>query len=1336
MPAVSSQTLITPLLKGLRGELPAHDIAQALAALLYLRWADFQEAEDEAIAAFDDTEYEPVLPGSLHWRSWHVFRPEELAGLFADRLPSTLEQLGNARHNPLATHLHRIAGAVRTLGRMPSEILKVTTRWLADEPFETPDNRRRLLDTFDAVLDRTLDKASGQFRTPPAVARIMAELAAPMVGERVYDPCFGSASLLTAAWDHARRQDKARFSRGGLPTLSISGVERDPSAYVIGLLRLALAGIGDPQLELGNSLERMAAESPQREGFDVVLANPPFGTRFDAPGVDHYPVRTGDAAGLFVQHALGQLRPGGRAVIVVPPGFLFRSGPVQRLRRLLLEQHSVEAIVSLPETAFLPYTEVRPVLLVLRRNGPTRRIRMVDGAPYFEKAKGRHPAPISLVRIEQLAGDAKRAEPSAHCWDLEVTSLAEIDWDLTPKRRDQSGLSGVLDALRSQTEVLPLQQCCQILSGCAIRSDDLLAKPVGESPIPYLRIRDIQRGEAGKGSAWLSSNAAVSVGNKVRLRAGDVLVSKSGTIGKVGLVRNGALGAVAAHGLFILRCDQDRLDPHFLLAYLDSRQCRNWLDDKASGATVRHLSKRVLEELPVALPPLPVKQRVAVQHRERGLDALDCLTQVLTETPDDPLGDLINGWLTAALGRLEAGRSAPDDVLDLEPLRQLAMRPAPVNRCVECGQPYCLDEDAAYSYMGPPHDYGKGIDRYCLACWLGVGPSQKSVEDFRRRTPLADWLLAFNAGISHLRGVADVPRGPSLVSLLQTAVGRLRMAATEIRGELPAETRARALSDAVVTWLDEGCRALLADVKLVINTEAGPLAAGETARLSLQIHNQGAMPLREVSVKTEPDWGGGEWRYLAENATATTDLAGTTPDTAGPFALHVRWSGVDLDGQPIRGDQEIALQVSEFARREAGDFADLGGSPYVCGDPVRRERNDVFFGRDELLDRIRRQILQSGNVVLLEGNRRSGKSSILWHLEGPNSVPGWLGVYCSLQGAEGSRDGAGVPTAEVFRVMATSIAKSLQSLGGETPLPDGSSLAPGKKFGIARACREGIREESSFSDFRDYVELVLDGLAERHLGLLLMLDEFDKLQEGIDRGVTSPQVPENIRYLVQSYPRFSAILTGSRRLKRLREEHWSALYGLGTRFGVSWLSQDDARRLVREPVRGRLTFSPAAIERAISQTAGQPYLLQCVCNRIFDMAAQSRTRSVTSDLVDQAITAFVEDNEHFASLWDYAGSDRRRFLLALCHRADESSEPFRLELIQERLAASGIEVDDERVVADLEFLRELELIELVGDPGGLHYTLAIPLMGTWIERQQDFDALRMKAISETEDQHG
>ena len=223
-------------------------------------------------------------------------------------------------------------------------------------------------------------------------------MAAPSVGDRVYDPCFGSAGLLTVAFDHARGQATEQFSRSGSPALLISGIETNLEAYIIGLVRLTLAGVDDPQIELGNSLERMPSNTPQRDGFDVVLANPPWGVRVDHAGMDHFPVRTSDATGLFIQHALAQLRTNGRAVIVVPQGVLFRGGPEQRLRRMLLEQHTVEAVISLPQGVFLPYTGIQASVLVLRRSGPTKSIRMIDAEPFFEKGKGGKPATLTQSR--------------------------------------------------------------------------------------------------------------------------------------------------------------------------------------------------------------------------------------------------------------------------------------------------------------------------------------------------------------------------------------------------------------------------------------------------------------------------------------------------------------------------------------------------------------------------------------------------------------------------------------------------------------------------------------------------------------------------------------------------------------------------------------------------------------------------------------------------------------------------------------------------------------------------------------------------------------------------
>jgi type I restriction enzyme M protein len=1280
-------------------DVPTHEVDVALAALIYLRWADFQESEEEAFAAFEGDDYNPVLPVSLHWRTWHMDKPKDLQGLFAEKLPIVLKGLNNSRQNSLATHLHRIAPAVQLLGRLSPSSLDVMIRWLAEQPFETQNDRRALLDTFDHLLNagETFDsnrKSYGEFRTPANIARLIIEIAAPTYGERIYDPCFGSAGFLTGAYDYVREKNKDQYSRNGDSLLRIAGVEKNPTAYLIGLTRLALAGVDDPQLELGNSLERLPFSNPQRDGFDLVLLNPPWGGRLDPLGADHFPVRTSDSTSLFIQHALSQLRPQGRAVIIVPEGFLFRSGAEQRLRRILVEQHTVEAVVSLPTAAFRPYTGIKASILVLSRGGQTEQIRMFDADTYFEKGQVRYPATISISEAMsvKLAEHLRAAQPTENSWDVDVATLAEVEWDFSPRRRDKGGLSEVLDAIRPKVEIQLLKDCCRIIIGKAFKAGDLVDDIVNKELIPYVRIKDVERGEATKSSSWLSSEASSAVDVSWKLRAGDLLLSKSGTIGKTGIVRNGAVGAVAASGLFVIRPDQDRIDPHFLLAYLDSSECRAWFEAKARGTTIQHLSKNALEELPIPVPPLQLQRRVVNEQRSYGIDALTYLSQILTESRQDPVAK----WLDQADKLISDTLSTVDDPPVKDFMKDLAS----------------LDEFATKVHQ---------IRDECA-------------HDIYNQTNVEWWIPKFTAAVAELRSLRNMPIGTGLVSVLQRAARRLQDDAPMLNGESKNERAAKNLRLLTTGWIDKIYYALVNDVKIVLSTDIGALQVGEMLDISLHVYNQGPLPLRAVSITTSPDFGHDEFSYLAENAKVNVNLSGAGPKVAGVFTILATWSGLTLDGQSVNGSRELAFDVRETTSVTAELLTDMGGSPYVCGDPVKPDRKDVFFGREELLDQIRRQIMQSGNVVLLEGNRRSGKSSILWHLEGQNSVPGWMGVYCSLQGTEGSSEREGIPTVEVFRGIAYSIYESLSKLGEGMPLPDGTTLPAGQKLGISKACRRGISEESPFSDFREYIEVVLEKFAQHDLGLLLMLDEFDKLQEGIDSGVTSHQLPENIRFLIHQYPRLSAILTGSHVISRLRDEYWSALFGLsGLEVRVSFLPNEAARRLVIEPVRGRLVYSHEAVELIIRLTAGQPFLLQCLCNRIFALAAQLKSRSVNVDLIQAAIDMMIDGNKYFGNLWEFVGTNRRRLILALAYKESAGGEDFRFRLIQERLLSHGVEVDDDALISDLTSLRELELIKLIGESSGGHYELAIPLMGTWIEKQQDFVALASKARLETED---
>ncbi|ODA32136.1 N-6 DNA methylase [Planctopirus hydrillae] len=1384
MADVSSHNAIWQMLDRVRATSPisGSEFGVALAALIFLRWADFEEAEREAIAAFDDVTYEPVLPARFHWRTWCNIRdPRELEHLFQE-LPSALHRFANSRHDAMATQLHRVAPAVEKLTRFPADALTHLVYWLSEQPFETPKDRRALRDVLDFVLQNTYDRFAGQFFTPVQIAALMVELAKPKSGESVYDPCFGSAGLLTAALEIVEHRDHARVHLGGATfasgkqPLHLAGVEINPDAYVIGMTRLVLSGVNDPQIELGNSLERVPSNNPSSEGFDVVLANPPWGMKVELFGLNHYPIPAKDSSSLFLQHAILQLRPGGRGVVVVPPSLLFRSGREQQLREWLIRENTVEAVVSIPRGAFSPHTSIETCLLLFRRGGTTRSVRMVNAESIFEKANKSQIAAAPFIMATQLGQLVRSPETGREWWDVTVEDLAEIDYDLTPTRRDRSGLELILDSLPKEAEIRLLKDCCTVMTGRNIRSSDLTQSPpksnyepsgqtlfpdieraeinpqrpfeFADAPIPYIRIRDVEKGHATRGSTWLMPAIASTIEARWKLRAGDILLSKSGTIGKAGIVRNGAVGAIAANGFFVIRSQEGIVDPHYLLAYLQSSETNAWLEDRARGAAAKHLSVAAVSELPVALPPLQVQQRIAEKHRKYDVDALTYLAELLTEDGTDSLASELNDWVSRNLKRVEGYEGDQSSQAVLELLEEVADSRCPINTCKFCKQPYYLDYSS--TYLAPPTDYTKGIESHCLECWLGLEPRGSHVDCFEDETPIGPWAIEFRELTKPLAGVSSIPDPTALVSVLQRVASNVRDTEALIDGNLPNQERARLLTGRVVSLINRYIQTLLEDAKLVVDVVSATEDYFGEISIRLEIENRGRVPIRDVRFSMHPTMDEVEPRSISfmqpghryeihfegQNQRLSDEIR--IAEMWSDPAWSVSWTARDLAGHSVEGKRDLSIDVRHDGRDSVAErepVEQLDGSPYVCGDPVTRERHDVFFGRDELLDQIKRQVSQTGNVVLLEGNRRAGKSSVLWHLEGPNAVPGWLGVYCSLQGTEGDRSG-GIPTAEVFRGIAYEIVQSVRKLNGSAILPDGSLLDGDRRLGIARSLRQGISEESPFQDFREYLELVLETLAKKQLGLLLMLDEFDKLQEGIDKGVTSPQVPENIRFLVQSYPKFSAILTGSRRLKRMREEYWSALFGLGTRLGVSALPLEAATRLVTEPVAGRLSFSKSAVNRAYELTAGQPYLLQCLCNRVFDIAARTGVRSISLDHVNDAAAALVEDNEHFASLWDYTEFDRRRFLLYLLHREANGPDPMRLGVIEAKLEEAGVELREEIVISDLEYLRELELVNLHGESSGAHYTLTIPMMGQWLDSQQDYEVLRSRARAEAEDISG
>jgi type I restriction enzyme M protein len=1270
-----------------------------LAMMIYLRWADFQEAEAEAMAAFDDSDFTPLLPSSLHWRCWHELVVSELPGFFSQRLASELTLLGGS-HDPLAASLFRLVPALRFMGEISPAGLAALTGWLATQLFETPYDRRMLLEQFDSFVDASVSRDNGEFRTPANINELLVALARPSSGERLYDPCFGFGGILTAACQNVSQTEKSKFTRNGAPDLQIAGMDINLNAFAVTLARLALMGVVAPQLEIGNSLERGSPRSPGKEGYDLVITNPPWGQRVEMRGMDHFPIQTPDSTALFIQHALAQLRPKGRAIVVVPQGFLFQQGKPSAVRRWLLENHCVETVVSLPDGAFLPNTTIKAAVLIFTRDGgPTKKVRMVDGSSFFDPAMGRSfAARISPEQVEELASVVRVSVPgeSDAAWDVQADMIAELGFDLSVTRREGSALEKALVALGPDVAIVPLGKICKISTRYLFRPKHLQDHPSGDSPVPYIRIGDLRKSEIGKAKSWLDPENAPKSKSYHRLRAGEILLSVSGTIGKAAIVRNGAVGGVVSSGLLAISPDSDRIDPHYFLAYLQSRACQEWLQSRSSGSTIKGLPQKHLKELPVPLPPLMIQHRVAADVREREVDALTQLELILSQNDANPVME----WIDRSLFLLAdtAAKNTARRVSYKEAIHLLfgsgfrSIRNQLVHRPID---------GAILNAITPG----------------SLGPS------------LTQWVISLSHISELLSNLAGVPQGSSLYGMLLRAVYELYAAESQILGSSLVESKARELTRKFRETLNDHIAGLSEDVSVSIELRSGSLHAGTREEITLAVTNDGALPLHNFTLKCS-NWGVDVPPfYISENDIREFTIEVDAPKALGIQQMPVEWSATSVQGQQESGVVTLAIKIERVD--EELPSTDLGRSPYFHGPPVGPDRNDVFFGRDLLISKIKAQI-QSGNTVLLEGNRRSGKSSILKHLEGKDTIPGWFAVFADFQGAEGDKRAAGMPNEAIWRALARSLASSLAKMKIPIPLPDGTILPPGSRLGIAEGCRNGISEEAPWEDFSEYFQVILELLGEMDLGLVLMVDEFDKLQEGIDNGVTSPQIPENIRYLIQSHPRFVAILTGSRRMQRLRHEYWSALYGLGNRVGVTALDPESARNLVTEPVKGKLTYTDEAVEMITNLTARQPFLIQYLCNRVFELVSHLGIHSVGKKLVEEAADSFVRDNEHFASLWDYAVTDRRRFLIDICHRQSAGPDPVTLGFLQQQLANEGIEISDGDLDDDLKFLQELEIIDFSGVDGGGVYRLTVPLMGQWIDQQQEYAALRDKARKEQE----
>lgn len=314
----------------------------------------------------------------LRWSRFKHFAPGDMYAVVGEHVFPFLRTLGGDD----STYAHHMKDARFTI---PTPALLARVVDLLDTvPMEDRDTKG---DVYEYMLGKIASAGqNGQFRTPRHIIRLMVELTSPQPTDVICDPACGTAGFLVTAGEHLRERHPTILHDAKLREhfhhRMFHGFDFDNTMLRIGSMNMLLHGVENPDIRYRDSLSEDHAG--EEEKYTLVLANPPFAGSLDYENTAKdllQIVKTRKTELLFLALFLRLLKPGGRAAVIVPDGVLFGSSTAHKaLRRMLVEDQKLDAVVKLPGGVFRPYAGVSTAILLFTKtnSGGTEQVWFYD----------------------------------------------------------------------------------------------------------------------------------------------------------------------------------------------------------------------------------------------------------------------------------------------------------------------------------------------------------------------------------------------------------------------------------------------------------------------------------------------------------------------------------------------------------------------------------------------------------------------------------------------------------------------------------------------------------------------------------------------------------------------------------------------------------------------------------------------------------------------------------------------------------------------------------------------------------------------------------------------
>jgi type I restriction enzyme M protein len=423
------------------------DYTEQTSWLLFLKYLDALEQDRAMEAELQGNAYEFIVAEPFRWATWaapktpngridynRALTGDDLRGFVDQELFPYLRGFTQRATGPntIEYKIGEIFGEIKNRFQSGYNLRDVIDI-IDGLRFRSQTEKHELSHLYEAKI-RNMGNAGrngGEYYTPRPLIRAMVRVVDPKVGERIYDGALGSAGFLCESFDYLSA--KPGLTTSDLKTLqerTFYGKEKKSLAYVIGIMNMILHGIEAPNVVHKNTLTENLADIQEKDRYDVVLANPPFGGKERKEVQQNFQIKTSETAYLFLQHFIKSVKAGGRGGIVIKNTFLSNTDNASvSLRKLLLESCDLHTVLDLPNGAFVG-AGVKTVVLFFEKGAPTSKVW------YYQLQPGRNMGKTNPLSDEDLAEFVQlqmTVATSPKSWIIDVASIDQTTFDLSVK---------------------------------------------------------------------------------------------------------------------------------------------------------------------------------------------------------------------------------------------------------------------------------------------------------------------------------------------------------------------------------------------------------------------------------------------------------------------------------------------------------------------------------------------------------------------------------------------------------------------------------------------------------------------------------------------------------------------------------------------------------------------------------------------------------------------------------------------------------------------------------------------------------------------------------------